>query len=871
MKNFHTHKPLSSVRVETLSRVPLNVFRFVTAVCLTLTIICGLLAAVTQAQRFNPPTKLSTITVQSIGSSTGVVITSDTQFGKLQTWQDDEGYHVVMPNTVSAESLKVPRGVRLRQIGTSLEVLMQTRSGARVNVQTSDTQVYASIEGKLIARASDSPIRVEATPEERQLFEDIRPVAEPDSSSLKLSSTVDDLASNPNPAPVTAPVTTVASPQPEVASNQVVPQGDGTAPVQPPAEPKVGGEEESFMASVFSGTSVFIVLALGLFGLLVSQKLRSKQKLAAAGTATADDESWDDVQPQEVEAPATSKSLVRASDVARPESQRLPVARVPVAGPTSLYGAYRIDQEVGKLILGQPHRIDVLASRAIDDRRAIEASLIKSVNASEADEAARRRAREALEEYGFVARQCASLLMAPEAFERTSAARALGEIKSATSLPFLLESLYDSDPVVRNQAVTSIGELKLPSAIGALLDIAQKHPDVPSNLLSKALSSCSVEGLDFFDAITPDMSFLEVGEIGVVEEITKLEPAKPVEGLEQESTEAPFLDALVAIESIDADERAAAIKMLVQYRVQKSIEAIAKVARHDSEPSLRSLATTSLGSLNHESVFPTILIGMSDEAREVRAAAARTLNRLSFDRADAVARVVESGDAEMIQSVARAVVNSGMLAQNIDRLANSDHRQAYETFTLISVLAQGNMAEPVVHAITTHSRTDVKLKLVHLLACTGAPEVASQLRQIATTEGINESVKTATLDALFRLEGHSQPTELQPEQSFGDLFDTEVPREYEFETNREAHDQMEPEFVPELEEPLGVDFTPPVSTDTTNDFDFGPTPSTETTKNCDLVPIVTTEANDGFDLVPSGTTERTDENNAAPNLDEFEL
>ncbi len=124
--------------------------------------------------------------------------------------------------------------------------------------------------------------------------------------------------------------------------------------------------------------------------------------------------------------------------------------------------------------------MDVLASRAIDDRRAIETSLVKGVNAPDLDESAKRRAREALEEYGFVARQCATLLLAPDAFERTSAARSLGEIKSEAALPFLLESLYDSESIVRNQAVVSIGELKIPSAIGALLDIARTHPDVPS-------------------------------------------------------------------------------------------------------------------------------------------------------------------------------------------------------------------------------------------------------------------------------------------------------------------------------------------------------------------------------------------------------
>ncbi|MCA1604848.1 MAG: HEAT repeat domain-containing protein, partial [Acidobacteria bacterium] len=426
---------------------------------------------------------------------------------------------------------------------------------------------------------------------------------------------------------------------------------------------------------------------------------------------------------------------------------------MPVAGPVSLYGAYRIDQEVGKLLLGQPHRIDVLSSRAVEDRRAIETSLIKGVNSPELDESSQRRAREALEEYGFVARQCATLLLAPDAFDRSSAAKTLGDIKSGAALPFLLESLYDAEPIVRNQAVVSIGELKLPSAIGALLDIARTHPDVPSALLSRTLSACSVEGLDFFDAIVPETGLLGCAEIGsVVEAITQLEPAGAVENLPVTDEDERLGQALVNLESDDTTQRSEALKVLVQFRVQSAVDAIARVAQHDHEPALRSLATAALGSIDHESVFTAVVIGMADETREVRAAAARSLTRLSFDRADAYVRVIESGDEETIRSVAKACIQAGIVSQNLDRLANSDHRQAYETFSVISLLSKANMNEPVLEAIADHSRIDVRLKAVHLLAATRQPGTFDQLRELALREGISEVVKTALLEGMYKLD-----------------------------------------------------------------------------------------------------------------------
>ena len=147
--------------------------------------------------------------------------------------------------------------------------------------------------------------------------------------------------------------------------------------------------------------------------------------------------------------------------------------------------------------------------------------------------------------------------------------------------------------------------------------------------------------------------------------------------------------ALSSIESGDVIERSEALKTLVQFRVQSAVDAIAKVARHDPEPTIRSLAISSLGSINHESVFATVLIGMADDSREVRAAAARSVNRLSFDRADAYVRVIETSDEETLACVAKACIQAGIVSQNLDRLTYADHRQAYETFSLICLLTQG--------------------------------------------------------------------------------------------------------------------------------------------------------------------------------------
>ena len=71
--------------------------------------------------------------------------------------------------------------------------------------------------------------------------------------------------------------------------------------------------------------------------------------------------------------------------------------------------------------------------------------------------------------------------------------------------------LHDNDSVVRNQAVSSLGSLKMPAAIGALLDIARRHPDIPASLLSETLSACSVESLGYLDAPSNEPAMLGSG------------------------------------------------------------------------------------------------------------------------------------------------------------------------------------------------------------------------------------------------------------------------------------------------------------------------------------------------------------------------
>jgi HEAT repeat protein len=772
-----------------------------------------------QAQTKNGPVTVASVSSRPTANGTVVSIAADGPLNRAQTWQDREGYHVVVPSAGTQNAIKTGKGIKIRQLDRTLEIVIQTKPGANVTVQPMANRLNLNVEGKLDPRASGQGTENADLSAKARQSEDDGGSGQQSADSKATRAGKETAADREMPAATTR---SLADAQPTSGVNpaSVANAPDSAQGASPGGEAETVSEE----FSVMSGTTILVVLALGGIGLLVLRRRRSTQNAVVAmaeegGFATFDDLDLSDAPTDTAKRSGRTKGPQQSrinqngsSGSIDMPSQRKSPARMPLAMPASLYGAYQVDQEIGKLVLGQPHKMDVVASRAADDRRAIEASLLKTLVSADADEELRRRARAALEEYGFVARQSAALLLAADPYERTSAARMLGDVKSPAALPFLLEALYDQESLVRNQAVLSIGELRLPSAIGALLDIARKHPDVPGSLLSRALSACSLDGLDFFDSPIAEPRLVSgVNAHVLANEITKLEPASAVQELAEFADDEKLVQALAQVESQDIDQRSEAVKVLGQFSTRTSVAALARVARLDPVSSVRALAISSLAFINHESVFPAILIAMADESRGVRAAAARSLSRLSFDRSDAYIRVTETDDAETLRDVAQACIKAGIAAQGIDRLASGDH-QAYEALSVVSLLVKANAVEPLLEAIANHPNMDVRLTAVYILGLVGQPGVIEQLRQL-TVDCTSEAVKIALLETISRLEAPqnlecdvvgtefeftAQPageTRAQPEEEVAAPFDFEFETSFENEAESHFEGQLEPREV----------------------------------------------------------------------------
>jgi len=339
------------------------------------------------------------------------------------------------------------------------------------------------------------------------------------------------------------------------------------------------------------------------------------------------------------------------------------------------------------------------------------------------------------------------MLLGRDAWERSSAARILGQIGAPSSLSFLIEALHDNDSVVRNQAVSSLGSLKMPAAIGALLDIARRHPDIPASLLSETLSACSVESLGYLDAPSNQSAFMGHGS-----EPAGLERLGSFEDLPVGDDDPELCEALAQLKGADETTRAMLAQRLSMHPLQNSVSALTAMVVSDPASSVRAAAVASLGSIDHESVMAPVLIALADEARIVQAAAARTLTSLHFDRADAYVRVMETATPEMLRNVARACVRTGIVAQAVDRLASEDRRQAYEAFSLFSLLARADETEPIFEVIEYHQDEEARLCAVRVLNLAGRSAHAPKLREIVAQERMPEQVRTAVLETLYKLD-----------------------------------------------------------------------------------------------------------------------
>jgi len=191
----------------------------------------------------------------------------------------------------------------------------------------------------------------------------------------------------------------------------------------------------------------------------------------------------------------------------------------------------------------------------------------------------------------------------------------------------------------------------------------------------------------------------------------------------------------------DEEVRDLAVRILTRFKTRNSIEALTQVALYDLSSNLRSKAVSILADFDHESVFEAILLCCADPTREVRAAAARGLFRLSFDRADAWTRIAETRDDYRMRQAVLAAKEADLVKRSFDRLVHQDQKIAYEAVTLLVLMVRAGETDEIFKAVETHHDSNVKLALVHVVGLAKEEETIDKLQQIVEKTTISKELK----------------------------------------------------------------------------------------------------------------------------------
>ncbi len=228
-----------------------------------------------------------------------------------------------------------------------------------------------------------------------------------------------------------------------------------------------------------------------------------------------------------------------------------------------------------------------------------------------------------------------------------------------------------------------------------------------------------------------------------ISKLTKLELARPFSPLPISNDDALMSAIEQTQDEYEEDEavREIAVRILARFKTRNSVESLAQVAMYDLSSNLRSKAASILATFDHESVFETVLLCCADPTREVRAAAARGLFRLSFDRADAWTRIAEAGDEFKMRQAARAAMEADLVLRSLDRLVHQDHKIAYEAFTLLALLIRTGETDEIFDAVENHRDDNVKLAFLRVVEVVQDERVLPRLEKMLSHLMIPKEMK----------------------------------------------------------------------------------------------------------------------------------
>lgn len=257
-------------------------------------------------------------------------------------------------------------------------------------------------------------------------------------------------------------------------------------------------------------------------------------------------------------------------------------------------------------------------------------------------------------------------------------------------------------------------------------------PDPKANLVRDIVSGEASEAKAQLRRKMQNLKYINLP----ISSFSEVRASRPFEDLpssdDRELNEA--IDTLLDEFEESEEKRGQAMRVIAANRSKNSVDALTQAAFYDVSANLRSRAVTILTDFDHESCFEPILLACADPGREVRAAAARGLFKLSCDRANAWTRILESNDEFRIKNAVRAAEEANIVRNTFDRLIHADIKMSYEAFVLSALIVRSGETELLFFALKNHADPNVRRAILHVLDIAGDERVVEPISNVLSQQ-----------------------------------------------------------------------------------------------------------------------------------------
>jgi hypothetical protein len=164
MKNFSTANN-SAEKISARRKIAVNdgpprrkVVRSVTVGLVLLAIALTPLRSPFAQKRKEGPYKVTGVSSRKAGDGTVVTVSADAPLTRTQTWQDEEGFHMSLPDASPGLIKGLPRGVTVRNLGKSLEIVVAVKPGAGVTVDPRFNRLNLIVNGGVDASRGEAQL-----------------------------------------------------------------------------------------------------------------------------------------------------------------------------------------------------------------------------------------------------------------------------------------------------------------------------------------------------------------------------------------------------------------------------------------------------------------------------------------------------------------------------------------------------------------------------------------------------------------------------------------------------------------------------------------------------------------------------------------